>query len=165
MRSILLFGALAFAAGGLCAQSFTNNTPQAIANASPNHTPIVAAISVNGLPNSLETWISQRFAWIDDSLDLYNTSFPVVPNLNDTSICAGDSLAYGLSHAYSYDWDPGPKGQVLVPTESGFYTLTVTDTSGCFSRKTVHVEARKPNVHLNLQLVDGNHEILALVVE
>ena len=112
--------------------------------------------------NHLETWISQRLLWIDDSLDLYNTSFPVLPNLNDTSICAGDSLDYAFSHAYSYDWDPGPQGQVLAPTESGDYTLTVTDTSGCFSRKTVHIEARKPNVHFHLQLVDGNHEILAL---
>ena len=115
--------------------------------------------------NTLETWISQRLAWIDDSLNQYSVTFPSLPSLPDTSVCAGDSLNFHLSTAYDYDWDPGPKNQVLVPTESGFYTVTVTDTSGCFSRKTVHVEARKPNVHFNLQLVDGNHDILALAVD
>jgi len=115
--------------------------------------------------NNLATWLSQRLDWIDDSLNHYNTSFPMLPNLNDTSICAGDSLTYGFSNAYHYDWDPGPKTQALIPTESGFYTLTATDTAGCFSRQTIHIEARKPNVQFNLQLVDGNHQIVALATD
>jgi hypothetical protein len=41
-------------AGKLFSQSFSNNTQQAITYASPNHTPTVVAISVNGLPNSLD---------------------------------------------------------------------------------------------------------------
>ncbi|MFM7661889.1 MAG: CotH kinase family protein, partial [Bacteroidota bacterium] len=115
--------------------------------------------------NNLETWITQRLTWIDDSLDQYNMVFPTLPNLNDTIICAGDSLDFGLPVTYSYDWDPGPKNQVLVPTESGFYTLTATDTLGCFSRKTLQIEARKPNVNFNIQLVDGNHEVNCLAID
>jgi hypothetical protein len=112
--------------------------------------------------NNLQIWITQRLAWIDDSLDLYNTVFPELSNLSDTSICAGVTLNYGLSNAYSYDWDPGSNSQIMTPTETGFYTLTATDTSGCFSRQTVHIEARKPNVNFNVQLVEGNHEIICL---
>jgi hypothetical protein len=98
-------------------------------------------------------------------LDLYNTVFPALPNLNDTSICAGDSLDFGLPVTYSYDWDPGPKSPILVPTESGFYTITATNAMGCFSRQTIHIEARKPNVNFNIQLVDGNHEVNCLAID
>ncbi|MFM8596985.1 MAG: T9SS type A sorting domain-containing protein, partial [Flavobacteriales bacterium] len=115
--------------------------------------------------NNLETWITQRLTWIDDSLDQYNMVFPTLPNLNDTIICAGDTINYMLPNAYSYDCDPGPKNQVLVPTESGFYTLTATDTLGCFSRQTIHIQARKPNVNFNIQLVDGNHEVNCLALD
>lgn len=115
--------------------------------------------------NNLKTWISQRLIWIDDSLDLYNTVFPSLPNLNDTILCAGDTLNYGLSSAYQYDWDPGTKSDLLVPTESGFYTLTATDTLGCFTRQTLHIEARKPNVNFNVQLVEGNHKIICLALD
>ena len=109
--------------------------------------------------NALQSWIAQRLAWIDDSLDQYAVGFPVLPLLSDTSLCAGDTLDFSATVDYVYDWDPGPKSPWLVPTNSGMYTLTVTDTSGCFSRKTIQIEARKPNVAFTIQLVQGNHEI------
>ena len=109
--------------------------------------------------NNLQTWITQRLAWMDDSLNQYNVSFPSMPLLGDTSICAGDSLQYNLPTYYYYDWDPGPKTQVLVPTESGFYTLTVTDTLGCFSRQTLHIEARKPNVQFTVISLNGLDQV------
>ncbi|MFM7758624.1 MAG: proprotein convertase P-domain-containing protein, partial [Crocinitomicaceae bacterium] len=44
---------LLFQGGNLFAQSFTNNTPQAISESTPNHTPTVIPIFVSGLPNSI----------------------------------------------------------------------------------------------------------------
>lgn len=110
--------------------------------------------------DSLHSWIAQRIAWMDDSLNQYNVSMPWIPTLTDTSLCAGATLDFNLSNQYLYDWDPGPKSQILVPAASGLYTLTVTDTLGCFSRHSLVIEARKPNVLFDVTNINGFNQFL-----
>lgn len=122
-------------------------------------------LSYSSYRDTLHSWISQRLNWIDDSLNQYNVFLPSISTLADTSICAGDTLDFNLSGQYRYDWDPGPKTPLLAPTESGFYTLIVTDVSGCFTKQTIYVDARKPNVDFTLNLINGTHQIECTAVD
>ncbi len=115
--------------------------------------------------DSLHSWIAQRLAWMDDSLNQYNVSIPSIQNLSDTSVCAGDTLDFHLSNQYRYDWDPGPKSPILIPTESAVYTLTVIDTLGCFSRQSIAIEARKPNVDFEVSSTVGFNQVLFTAID
>ena len=115
--------------------------------------------SMNANFDELKNWIQQRTAWIDDSLDQQNVIFPNLSAVRDTTICAGDTLRLILPIEYHYDWDPGPTNPQIVVNESGFYTLTATESTGCFTSKKIHVSLMEPDASFSIIAFEGNHSI------
>lgn len=66
---------------------------------------------------------------------------PTVVVTNDTTICAGSSLALTASGATSYSWSNGDSGptSTVMPTSFTTYTVTASDANGCTATATVEV--------------------------
>ncbi|MFN8297733.1 MAG: PKD domain-containing protein [Chitinophagales bacterium] len=71
----------------------------------------------------------------------------------DTSLCAGNQIALVSPPAntwgnLSFAWSTGASGAYLTVNSSGDYRLTVTNTSGCTARDTIHVNVTglAPNI-------------------
>jgi gliding motility-associated-like protein len=65
----------------------------------------------------------------------------------DTVLCIGEQTilqasAVGLHNQYSFVWDHGVSGQAIAanPQATTFYTVTVTDSTGCSGSKSILVE-------------------------
>lgn len=56
---------------------------------------------------------------------------PVITPSGPTSFCSGGSVTLSASPASSYQWSNGATSSSIVVTTSGFYSVTVTDGSGC----------------------------------
>ena len=65
----------------------------------------------------------------------------VPPDLgNDTSYCAGDTLALSSMGSYlEYLWSTGETSASILLTTPGNYAITVSDLNGCASADTLHV--------------------------
>jgi subtilisin-like proprotein convertase family protein len=124
-----------------------------------------AGISYETYRNNMETWIGQRLSWIDDSLNQYNLTFPALPNVFDTTICAGDTIDFLLPNTCYYDWDPGTNSSLLIPEESGVYTLTATNNLGCFTKQSVFIEILKPDADFNVNPIEGNHDVVFIAAD
>jgi hypothetical protein len=72
------------------------------------------------------------------------------PNLgNDVSTCSNSyTLNAGAGYS-SYQWSTGATWQSITATQSGTYTVTVTDASGCTATDAVYVSLGS-NINLNL---------------
>lgn len=65
----------------------------------------------------------------------------------DTVLCAGEQTiltasASGIHNQYIFEWQHGPSGASIGvnPPASGFYTVTVTDSTGCSGTRSAFVE-------------------------
>ncbi|MBL0050100.1 MAG: T9SS type A sorting domain-containing protein [Bacteroidetes bacterium] len=67
---------------------------------------------------------------------------------NDTTVCAGLVLDAGGGYS-NYFWSNGATSQIVNATNSGAYTVTVTDTNGCMASD-VMVATINPNPTINL---------------
>lgn len=59
---------------------------------------------------------------------------PIITPFGPTTVCAGDSVILVGSHPDStvtFQWNTGEITDTIAPTESGCYTLVITDTNGC----------------------------------
>lgn len=64
-----------------------------------------------------------------------NVPQPKIRVLGDTKICRGDSVIIESVDAFpNYQWSNGATTRRIVVTESGSYSLTIDDGSGCKSR-------------------------------
>jgi hypothetical protein len=71
-----------------------------------------------------------------DAITVFVAELPTVNAGDDVSICAGECFtfnpnAFGGSGGYEYAWSSG--SEVVCPTETTTYTVTVTDSNGCTS--------------------------------
>jgi len=68
---------------------------------------------------------------------------PVVTLGNDTTICGGPlTLNVSVSSGtgpYSYSWNSACTDDSCIVSESGFYSITVTDAENCSAADTIHV--------------------------
>lgn len=74
------------------------------------------------------------------SVDITVNPFPVVELGNDSIFC--DSIEFTLdagNTGSSFDWSTGESSQTILVTDSGNYTVTVTDANGCESSSSIHV--------------------------
>lgn len=76
----------------------------------------------------------------------------VVAAVSDSSICVGDEVAFTGSGAATYAWDNGvTNGTMVAPGESGVYTVTGTNASGCMSTDEVEITVHAlPTVAANV---------------
>ena len=77
-------------------------------------------------------WVTVTNAFGYTSSDTINVYYPEPTQLHDTTICAGDVLAWdaALNGPYSYLWSDGSTESSLAITTVGEYWLTITDTLG-----------------------------------
>ena len=74
-----------------------------------------------------------------DTLYLTINPLPVVEIIGDTSFCEGASTTLTATAGYTYLWKDGSTNQSITVTESGDYTVTVTDGNNCQNTDTIHV--------------------------
>ncbi len=75
-----------------------------------------------------------------DAMTLFVNPAPVVSLGNDTVFNVPTSYVLDPGPGFlSYAWSDGSGGQTLTVTESGAYSVTVTDQNGCQGSATVHV--------------------------
>lgn len=61
---------------------------------------------------------------------------------NDTSFCYGNSIILSPgNNYYSYYWQDGSTDSVLIAGNTGYYWVQVTDSIGCTSTDSIHIEA------------------------
>ncbi|MEY2923503.1 MAG: hypothetical protein RLZZ337_43 [Bacteroidota bacterium] len=82
-------------------------------------------------------------------IELYNS-----PNIflgNDTTIALGNTLSLSAGAGYvKYQWSNNQTSQTINVTQSGTYSVTVTDANGCTGSDTIVV-----NVSASVQYVNG----------
>ena len=69
-----------------------------------------------------------------DSFMVGNCSsfFPAVVASDSLTFCEGDSVQLSVTQAYnSYQWSNGATGNTITVSQSGNYSVTVTDSTGC----------------------------------
>ena len=74
------------------------------------------------------------------SVDIMVNPLPVIELGNDSIFC--DSIEFTVdagNDGSSYDWSSGESSQTILVTDSGNYTVTVTDANGCESSSSIHV--------------------------
>jgi gliding motility-associated-like protein len=81
------------------------------------------------------------------SEDLQSDPAFTITITGDSVLCAGDQTlltasAVGVHNMYQYEWEHGPLGATIGvnPVESGYYTVRVTDSTGCSGMRSVFVE-------------------------
>ena len=74
------------------------------------------------------------------SVDIMVNPLPVIELGNDSLFC--DSIEFTVdagNDGSSFDWSTGESSQTILVTDSGNYTVTVTDANGCESSSSIHV--------------------------
>ena len=78
--------------------------------------------------------------------DQMNATFFVVPAFDlgsDTALCQGEPITIGTALPYAHQWDNGSTASTLSPTQSGTYTLTVTN-GPCSTTDAIDIEFQVP---------------------
>ena len=122
----------------------------------------VTGISVDSLGNPVAT--TSLTTTYTCTLAINNCSFPdtarinILPNYsvmiipNDTGICPGHEVIVLNAGNYKiYKWQDGSTSQSLSVTDTGTYSVLVTDSAGCLARDTVKV-----GLNCNTKLVIPN---------
>ena len=87
----------------------------------------VTGTAANGCSNTAQTTITVN-------------SIPTVSGGADVSICSGESVVLSGNGANTYSWSNGiQNGQAFVPTVTGVYTVTGTNSFGCIDSDVVNV--------------------------
>ncbi|MEP7169108.1 MAG: choice-of-anchor L domain-containing protein [Bacteroidota bacterium] len=73
-----------------------------------------------------------------DSINITITAPPVVSLGNDTTLCAGNTLALDAGIHSAYIWSTGGTTSVINVTATGTYYVLVSD-GGCFGTDSIHV--------------------------
>lgn len=58
---------------------------------------------------------------------------------NDTTICPGETLMLNAGSFSSYQWQDGSVANTFAVTQTGNYSVKVTDAEGCFTTDAIHV--------------------------
>lgn len=81
---------------------------------------------------------------VTDAYGCVTTSQPVIINIlpgpiaaiqppGPVTVCAGNALVLMANGGTSWSWSNGPTTQSITVTSNGTFTVTATDSSGCFS--------------------------------
>jgi hypothetical protein len=108
--------------------------------------------------NDLKQFISGRLSWIDQELNSGQLTLPEVRMVADTTLCNGVIFDGKQPGNYFYNWRPGPETSEIIFPESGLYTLEVSDSSGCFTRKEINATVIKPNANFTADVLSGTNQ-------
>lgn len=100
-----------------------------------------------------ETWYKAKISGLancfSDSLKITLLPRPAVNLGNDTAICQGQSITFNAQNpGDQYLWNTGAVTQSITTTDSGSYSVTVTNGLNCFTKDTIHL-AFMPNPHVD----------------
>lgn len=86
-------------------------------------------------------WVRATDAFGYVTSDTINVIYPGTFPLPDNTFCAGTNLMVNpnLSGPYTYLWSNGSTSNSISINTPGQYSITVTDTSGCFMRDTFSI--------------------------
>lgn len=80
---------------------------------------------------------------------------PVINTINDTTITIQDVITLTTSGGETYTWFPDSyldcsdcDSPIASPTETTMYEVTVTDSNGCVSKKTINIEVLIPDLFI-----------------
>ncbi len=119
-----------------------------------NNTPITDTFDYGCLPsgtyyfrifinNTVECGITYRLKFVNGS-QLLNLG-------NDTTICGPVNLTLNAGSSFtSYLWNTGATSQTITVTDSGYYSVKVTDGCGATLRDTIHITRQGNAVPLQL---------------
>ena len=128
-------------ANNVCESSsvqLTNATANGIWTSSNN---FIATVSSTGLVTGLNagtttiTYTVTNGACSSSVSSVMNVlNLPVVPTITPsgaTTMCPGGTVILFASNAANYQWSSGPQTPLITVNQSGNYTVTVTNASGC----------------------------------
>ena len=95
--------------------------------------------------NSLKTFMTDRLAWIDNTLEPFGAVIPELSIPSDTLVCSGTIYFAPYNPAYTYNWKPGPETPEIYLDSAGLYLLEVTDEYGCYKNLPMQVEITSPD--------------------
>ncbi|MCF8371497.1 MAG: choice-of-anchor D domain-containing protein [Bacteroidales bacterium] len=88
---------------------------------------------------------------------------PVMTLGNDLEICDDETTTLYPGYYYQYLWSDNSANQSLVVSETGTYSLTVTEMNGCSSTDDVYVLVHNlpmPNLGSDIEICDGQTSLL-----
>ncbi len=94
------------------------------------------------------------------NVDVFNSSNITLGN--DTTICAGQKVVLDAGAYPVIKWQDGSTSQFYTVTDSGEYSVTVTNSSGCTSSDSIHVAVRADSINLgnDTTVCSGNTVVL-----
>jgi hypothetical protein len=116
----------------------------------PSCTGTSSSLKVAVLPNTTYFVVVEGYG---SSLGAFSLSISPIDNPIATasisaagplSFCAGGSVELSASAGSTYSWSNGATTQAITATESGSYSVTVTDANGCTSSASVDVTVFTP---------------------
>jgi len=78
-----------------------------------------------------------------DQVDIIEST-ELILNVNDTSLCAGQSLTLTVGSFDTYEWSTSAMTPTIDVTTGGAYSVTVTDVTGCSGSATINVAEVQP---------------------
>ncbi len=93
--------------------------------------------------------------YFDTIQHIITTTSVISLNLgNDTSICSGNQISFDAGTGYSsYLWNTGNTSSSINATNSGMYSVTVTNSSGCTGIDSINLYIQNPSVNLGNDFV------------
>lgn len=79
---------------------------------------------------------------------------PVITANGDSAICDGEEILLSTTLYNSYDWSTGDTTQIISVTETGSYTVTVTNQFGCEGTSSSFDVVSNPNPEVSIE-ADG----------
>ncbi|MDB5283766.1 MAG: hypothetical protein JWO06_2841 [Bacteroidota bacterium] len=83
---------------------------------------------------------------------------------NDTTICAGQTLVLDAGVYPTILWQDNSTAQTYTVVDSGLYHVQVTNSQGCITADTIHVNVDSASVHLGNDTAICNNQTLLLSV-
>jgi PKD repeat protein len=124
--------------------------------------------SGSGSVRVLETSSASCIGEATVNVTVQNSLKPGISASAGTSLCEGESTTLDAGSGYSsYIWSNGATSQSIIVTQSGNYSVTVTDAGGCSGSSdpvsvTVHPLPQKPVVTANGMLVNVSNPIQSM---
>ncbi|MCB9190683.1 MAG: tandem-95 repeat protein [Flavobacteriales bacterium] len=79
---------------------------------------------------------------------------PIITANGDSAICDGEEILLSTSLYNSYEWSTGDSTQIISVTETGSYTVTVTNQFGCEGTSSTYNVVSNPNPEISIE-ADG----------
>lgn len=118
----------------------------------PNPSPIPTTYA--GEVAKLKQWISDRLAWMDNQINVYQTAPPQVQLGNDTAICQGQAVELDAGNHPSVKWNTGQTTPVIFAGDAGTYSVLVASQYGCKATDSIHISVNP--------IPDGNFTVTGL---